>query len=150
MCIPSTFSSTADSSGTKIHQQTRKAISRRKPALVSAIRKFNTYCCKLKSLYNPTCGIPLPQPLPTELSKLRDRSTLMEDVWVMPSSQEVPRWLEEQKVREGIRGMLKVDRCAEEHHRLRKEADNLCRWWGREIATVELALRMPQCKADIS
>jgi hypothetical protein len=134
----------------KLHQQTRKAISRWKPALLSAIRKFNKYCSTLENLYDPACGIPLPLPLPTRLSELRDNSNLMEDIWITPSPQELPRWLEDQEVCKGIQAMLKVDRCAEEYRRLEKEADNLCRWWGQEIAAVELVLRLPECLFSLS
>lgn len=66
----------------------------------------------------------------------------MEDVWVEPSEEaDAPLWLEDQDVRAGIRAMLKKDRCREEQQRLGWEADNLCRWFGRELATVEVALR---------
>jgi hypothetical protein len=139
----------SESVGTKLHQQTRKAISRRKPALLAAIRKYNKYCNTLEELYDPASAIPLPKPLPLQLTGLRDSSDLMEDVWTAPSSQELPRWLEDQDVRDGIRSMLKMDRCREEHQRLKKEADNLCRWWGREIMAVELAVRTPACRTSV-
>jgi hypothetical protein len=57
-------------SGTKMHQNTRKAIAKRKPALMAAIRKFNTYCAILSSLYRAEWSIPLPKPLPSQLSTL--------------------------------------------------------------------------------
>jgi len=53
-------------------------------------------------------------------------------------------WLEDRDVRTGIQAMLKVDRCLEERRCLGWEADNLCRWFGRELAAVELALRRPK------
>jgi len=134
--------------GTKLHQQTRKAISKRKPALMTAIRKFNKYCETLESLHQPSWSIPLPQPLPTELAALRDGPTLREDVWISPSCGDVPRWLEDPDVREGIQAMLKVDRCSEERQRLRMEADNLCQWFHRELAAVELSLRTPSSTSD--
>ncbi|KII90983.1 hypothetical protein PLICRDRAFT_67778, partial [Plicaturopsis crispa FD-325 SS-3] len=127
--------------GTKLHQHTRKAIAKRQPALMTAIRKFNVYCQQLEELHQPEWSIPLPQPLPTKLADLRDGSNLMEDVWIAPSEGLTPRWLEDADVRDGIRAMLKLDRCLEERHRLGLEADNLCRWFGRELAAVELALR---------
>jgi hypothetical protein len=132
--------------GTKLHQTTRKAISKRKPALMNAIRKFNKYCMTLEMLYKPEWDIPLPEPLPTQLAVLRDSSTLMEDVWITPMEGQVPRWLEDADVREGIRAVLKVDRCLEERHRLGLEADNLCRWFGRELSAVEVALATPSSK----
>ena len=81
-----------------------------------------------------------------ELSALRDSIELMEDVWISPSQGAIPRWLEDPDVRDGIRVMLKQDRCMEEKRRLSVEADNLCRWFGREIAAVELTLCSDPCE----
>jgi hypothetical protein len=135
--------------GTKLHQQTRKAIMKRKPALMASIRKFNEYCSLLADLHNPSWAVSLPRPLPTELAELRDNSDLMEDVWLSPTSNGVPQWLEDQGVREGIRAMLKVDRCAEELRRLEREAQNLRDWFGHEFATLELALCTPACTSFV-
>ncbi|KAG2121677.1 hypothetical protein BD769DRAFT_1629375 [Suillus cothurnatus] len=79
----------------KLHQQTRKAIAKRQPALMTAIRKFNSYCEHLESLYDPSWSIPLPTPLPTKLADLQNDQTLMEDVWITPSVGDVPRWMED-------------------------------------------------------
>lgn len=114
---------------------------RRTPALMAAIRKFNKYCDVLATLSDPTANIPLPQHLKTDLSLLRDDPYLMEDVWVHPSTEAAPPWLTDPKVRKGIRAMLKVDRCIEENRRLGIEADNLCRWFGRELAAIELSIQ---------
>ena len=70
----------------------------------------------------------------------------MEDVWITPSVGEVPRWLEDSDVRDGIRALLKRERCREEQKRLGIEADNLCRFFGDELAALELTLRTPGCK----
>lgn len=131
--------------GTKLHQSTLKAIQKRKPALLTAIRKFNRYCAKLAELYKPEWGIPLPAPLPVMLDNLRGNGStiLMEDVWITRTPGTLPRWLEDSDVREGIRAMLKIDRCKEERLRLGIEADNLCRWFGRELSAVETALVLP-------
>ena len=40
--------------------------------------------------------------------------------------------------------MLKIDRANEEEVRLRREAGNLLRWFGRELAAIELALLDPK------
>jgi hypothetical protein len=37
--------------------------------------------------------------------------------------------------------MLKLDRCTEEFRCLGIEADNLCWWFGRELAAIELAIQ---------
>lgn len=127
--------------GTKLHQQTRKAITKRKPALLAAIRKFNKYCETLSKLAEHEDGEPtIPRPLPTELTILRDDPYLMEDVWVSPSSQTAPPWLTDAKIRKGIRAMLKRDRCIEEQHKLGREADGLGNWLERQLTAVELAI----------
>lgn len=110
---------------------------------MTAIRKFNSYCERLASLYEPSWGIPLPSPLPTKLTELRNDPKLMEDVWITPSVGEVPRWLEDSCIRDGIHA-LKRDRCEEEQIRLSIEADNLCRFFGDELAALELALQLPE------
>jgi hypothetical protein len=116
---------------------------------MNAIRKFNKYCTTLETLYKPEWDIPLPELLPTQLAVLQDSSTLMEDVWIMPMDGQVPRWLEDVDVHEGIRAVLKMDRCLEERRCLGLEADNLCRWFGRELSVVEVALATPSSKSFI-
>ena len=71
--------------GTKLHQQTRKAIAKRQPVLMSAIHKFNKYCKQLEQLYDPEYAIPLPTPLSVKLADLRNDQTLLHNVWITPS-----------------------------------------------------------------
>lgn len=81
------------------------------------------------------------------MADLRNSPVLMEDVWITRSVDGIPRWLEDLTVREGIRAMLKADRCLEERRRLGDEADNLCRWYGWELGAVELATALPESKS---
>jgi hypothetical protein len=113
---------------------------------MTAIRKFNSYCEHLESIFDPSWGVPLPTPLPTKLADLRNDQTLMEDVWITPSVGDVPRWIKDTDVRDGIQALLKRERCREEQRRLGLEADNLCRWFGTELTALELALRSPASK----
>ncbi|KIK15530.1 hypothetical protein PISMIDRAFT_16447 [Pisolithus microcarpus 441] len=130
--------------GTKLHQQTWKAIAKCQPMLMAAIRKYNTYCEHLSQLYDSSWAIPLPCPLPTKLVDLRNDTSLMEDVWITPSPGETPRWLEDADVRDGIRALLKQERCLEEQRRLSLEADNMCRWFGYELSAIQVALRQSE------
>ncbi|KAF7439857.1 hypothetical protein PC9H_000194 [Pleurotus ostreatus] len=132
--------------GTKLHQRTRNAITKRRPALLTAINKFNALCGTLERLHDPTWLVPLPKPLPTQLSGLRDAQELMEDVWITPSDSAVPRWLENLDVRNGIRSMQKIHRCTEETVRLHREAENMCLWLTAESAAVRQALTIPRHK----
>lgn len=71
----------------------------------------------------------------------------MEDVWITPSSEsQLPRWLEDVRVRNGIRALLKLDRCREERQRLQLESENMCRWYGNKLTSIEVALRLPECE----
>ncbi|KAG1755309.1 hypothetical protein EDD22DRAFT_981585 [Suillus occidentalis] len=92
---------------TKLHQHIHKAITKRQSVLMTAIRKFNLYCECLELLHDPTWNIPLPTPLPTKLAELHGDQTLMQDVWITPSIGEVPRWLEDLDIRDGIHALLK-------------------------------------------
>ena len=114
---------------------------------MSAIRKFNSYCERLAELYDVSSGIPLPSPLLTKLAELRNDQSLLEDVWISPSVREIPWWLEDIDVREGIRAVLKIDRCLEEQRRLGIEADNMCRWFSHELCAIELAIWQPESKS---
>ena len=102
----------------------------------------------MKKLREKDWNIPLPTHLPTELGVLREDPSLLTDVWISPAKTKAAsaRWLEDANVRRGIRAMLAKDRCLEERRRLGDEADNLCRWYGNELAAVELALRTASCK----
>ncbi|KAJ8474908.1 hypothetical protein ONZ45_g15793 [Pleurotus djamor] len=130
--------------GTKKHQRTRQAITKRKPALFKAITKFNSLCESLRELYDPSWRVPLPEPLPTQLSVLRDAQSLLEDVWISPSETSVPRWLENLGVRNGIRAMHKFNRCQEEQQRILWEVDNMSSWIKAESRGVEMALNDPK------
>lgn len=85
-------------SGTKLHQVTHAAIKRCTPALMAGLQKYNNLCARLISLYKPEWTIPLPEPLPTELSILRDAPNLLTDVWISRPADTVPRWLENKNV----------------------------------------------------
>ncbi|KAJ6581867.1 hypothetical protein B0H19DRAFT_1331557 [Mycena capillaripes] len=129
-----------ESLGTKLHQATRKAIARRRPALLRSITKFNAYCVQLQELRPPQCQIPIPLPLSTQLNGLRNDPSLYEDVWITPSVGEIPRWLEDAEVRDGIRNLHIVDRCIEEGSRLKLECTSMSNWLTQELAIVTRAL----------
>lgn len=126
--------------GTKLHQSTRKAISKRQPSLLKAIKKFNTGCETLEQLRPPQCNIPIPSPLSTQLNGLRNDPSLHEDVWISPSAGPVPRWLNDADVRDGIRSLHVADRCGEEVVRLNLERENLRRWLLEEREVVKRAI----------
>ncbi|KAJ7078554.1 hypothetical protein B0H15DRAFT_1000961 [Mycena belliarum] len=128
--------------GTKLHQSTRKAISKRQPSLLKAIKKFNAGCESLARLRPADCNVPIPSPLSTQLNGLRNDPDLHEDVWITPSVGPIPRWLNDEDVRDGIRSLHVADRCAEEVIRLNLERDNLRRWLLEEMDVVRRAIEL--------
>lgn len=112
--------------------------------MTTAVCRFNRYCAELTALYDPEWNIPLPRPLPITIAELRKEPDLLEDVWIYRTEVAVPPWLGDSTVRNGIRGMLRQDRCLEERRRLGEEADNLCRWFGKELHAIDNAIVMYQ------
>ncbi|KAG5335779.1 hypothetical protein C0989_000367, partial [Termitomyces sp. Mn162] len=129
--------------GTKLHQATHAAIKKHAPTLMAGLQKYNDICATLSAMYKPEWKIPLPEPLPTELKPLHDVSHLMQDVWINCPTEEVPQWLSDSTVQEGIWAMLKTEWCTEELQQLHVEAINLSLWFSCELAAVELALIKP-------
>ncbi|KAJ2914613.1 hypothetical protein MD484_g5799, partial [Candolleomyces efflorescens] len=129
--------------GTKAHQYYRQSIAKRMPALRKLIRKFNDLCAQAKARYKPQWNIPLPQPLPEEIAKLKKDPGLMEDVWISSAPCTSYQWLYDANIREAMRAIHRKERCLEEVRRLGIELDNLCRWFGSEMKAVEIALALP-------
>ncbi|KAF6759812.1 hypothetical protein DFP72DRAFT_1166659 [Ephemerocybe angulata] len=130
--------------GTKLHQYARRAIAKRTPTLLKAIRKFNKICGECAEIYRPEYNIPLPEVLPVDLHDLQHNSSILEDIWMSPASPDGNAWLYDSDVREAMRAVQQADRCQEEVKRLGIEFDNLCRWFGKELTSVELALVVPE------
>ncbi|KNZ72708.1 hypothetical protein J132_02142 [Termitomyces sp. J132] len=78
---------------TKLHQATCAAIKKCDPALMAGLRKYNNLCATLATMCQPKWGLPLPEPLPTELWPLHDAPSLMEDMWISHPMEQVPCWL---------------------------------------------------------
>ncbi|KAJ7339964.1 hypothetical protein DFH08DRAFT_704657 [Mycena albidolilacea] len=127
--------------GTKLYQATQKAISKRTPALLKAISKFNDHCSNLERLRPEGCNIPIPRALPTKLEALRNDPSVHEDVWTTPQEGEIPRWMDDKDVRDGIQSLLVLDRCEEEMQRLATERTNLARWLDHELLVVGHAMQ---------
>ncbi|KAJ7888403.1 hypothetical protein B0H14DRAFT_2337221 [Mycena olivaceomarginata] len=126
--------------GTKLTQATKKAMARRRPALLRDVVKFNKHCEMFAELRPQGCRIPIPMPLPTDLVELRDDPILHQDIWTEVTTGPLPRWLEDADVRDGIRSLHVVDRCGEERRRLDLERENLRRWLKQELAIVRRAI----------
>ncbi|KAJ7347137.1 hypothetical protein DFH08DRAFT_700907 [Mycena albidolilacea] len=125
--------------GTKLHQSTRKAISNHQPSLLKAIKKFNTGCETMEQL-RPQCNIPITSPLSTQLNGLRNDPSLHEDVWISPLAGLVPQWLNDADVCNGIHSLHVADRCGEGVVWLNLERENLRHWLLEEREVVKRAI----------
>ncbi|KAJ6531047.1 hypothetical protein B0H19DRAFT_1082031 [Mycena capillaripes] len=105
-----------------------------------AITKFNAYCAQLEELQPLQCNLPIPSPLSTQLNGLRNDPTLYEDVWITLSVGQIPCWLDDSDVRDGIRSLHVVDRSIEEEERPKLESTNMSNWLTQELAIVSRAL----------
>ena len=127
--------------GTRLHQQTRTSIKKRSKPLTNAILKYNGYCETIRDLAGPTPAFPLPQPLPTELSELRDHNGLLDDVWIASDDHpDPPAWLVNPLVHEGICARLDVDHIGEEFQCLHLEASNMHQWYYHQLTVTHIAL----------
>ncbi|KAJ2932559.1 hypothetical protein H1R20_g4550, partial [Candolleomyces eurysporus] len=127
--------------GTKMHQHVRSAMTKKTAALTAAIKRYNTECQSLAAVSKPEWNIPLPEPLPTNMGELKTCTTLMENVWIEPIQGDSQRWVHDQDVRDGIRAMLRLKRCREEHQRLGREADNMLKWYRKELKAITAAIK---------
>ncbi|EJD33547.1 hypothetical protein AURDEDRAFT_76906, partial [Auricularia subglabra TFB-10046 SS5] len=130
--------------GTKQHQRVLQSIQRRPPAIHNAIARYNTCCARVRELVPAGRTFPLPQPLPTDISKLRNDPALLEDVWVSNIPAGCARWLTDSTVRGAIRAQLSLDRCAVERTRLVREESQLLEWLKLEARAITVALYAPQ------
>ena len=129
-----------------MHQHVRSAMAKKAASLTTAIKRYNKECQALSAIAKPEWNIPLPKPLPTSMAELKKCTTLMENVWVEPVVDDSKRWVHDQDVRDGIRAMLRLKRCNEESRRLSWEADNMLRWYTRELQAIIAAIQEPTSK----
>ncbi|KAH7092859.1 hypothetical protein BKA62DRAFT_745289 [Auriculariales sp. MPI-PUGE-AT-0066] len=124
------------------HQRSLGNLDRTRKSTIKCIERYNGLCKQIATL-TPAPGddIALPQPLDTNLAKLRDSPALLEDVWIGGPRLATDRWLTDVSVRVAIRAMHQLDRCREEEVRLLRERDNLTRWALAEWVSIGEALQ---------
>jgi hypothetical protein len=128
--------------GTKLHQRTLNVMKNREPAHKKAITHYNKLCAELKELHKDEYNVPPPLPLQSSIEVLKEDPDLMQDVWIGKPSEPIPRWVTDEKVRNGIRGILLLDRCKEERARVTLESRNLLNWYEKSVAALEVARRL--------
>lgn len=94
----------------------------------------------IASNHAPAGAIP-PQPIQRDgLFKLDVDDDIWQDVGLDDDHDgPIPRWLGDDRVREGIRGMMEWDRCCEEEVRVCKERCALQEWFTEEWECNQMA-----------
>ena len=109
------------------------------------VTSYNQLCTQLATLIKrgeaPTTAI-APKPIQREGLFALD---VDDDIWQdtgLDDDQgvQVPRWLGDDKVREGIQALLELDRCSEEQHRVIKERAAMQEWFVEEWNSLSKAL----------
>lgn len=83
-------------------------------------------------------------PLPIDKKKVFTLD-IDSDVWndaglLGDDAADIPQWMSNHQVRQGIQALLEFHRCCEELQRLKVEFSNLRRWFISEIEAVQSAL----------
>ena len=101
-----------------MHQYIRQSIGKCIPAFRRSLRRYNELCARAASCYKREWGIPLPKPLPEDLTKLKSDPDLLEDVWIGSAPETTYEWLYDSDIREAMRAVHRKQRCLEEIRRI--------------------------------
>ncbi|KAH7090906.1 hypothetical protein BKA62DRAFT_761463, partial [Auriculariales sp. MPI-PUGE-AT-0066] len=133
--------------GTKEHQAVLSGMAKRTPALKTAIAHHNAIITELRHILLDTrMEYPLPELLPSEISKLKTThaDALLQDVIVLQPGQALEVWMTDPTIRLGIRYINALDRCREERARLKQEERNLHHMVKRSSTQIRAAMQDQQ------
>ncbi|KII83000.1 hypothetical protein PLICRDRAFT_76994, partial [Plicaturopsis crispa FD-325 SS-3] len=122
------------------------SVKRREPGILALARAYNKLCDELVSLIKRRKGLPgavAPARIQREgLFKLDVDDDIWQDIGLDDDENgngEIPLWLGDDNVREGIRARLELDRCIEEEARLGKERCAMQEWMLEEWMVLKEA-----------
>ncbi|KII82981.1 hypothetical protein PLICRDRAFT_84208, partial [Plicaturopsis crispa FD-325 SS-3] len=129
-----------------LRSHTKERIKTREPGIVSLAKSYNILCEQLASLIARGQGLPgavAPTPIARDgLFKLDVDDDIWQDIGLDEedsTATEIPGWLGDDNVREGIRARLDLDRCLEEEDRLGRERCAMQEWMMEEWGTLQSA-----------
>jgi hypothetical protein len=131
----------------KLEKHAQSQLKRKEPGIQTLARKYNKLCNDLEKMINkkkaPRGAI---SPLAIEMDSLF-KLDVDDDIWQdigltddLDDSSEIPDWLGNDKVREGIKVLLEYDRCLEEMQRIRHERISMQEWFLEEWVVLQEAL----------
>ena len=121
-------------------------IKRRDPGISRLVKSYNDLCAEmahLVSMQDAPLGAKVPEPLQREgLFQLDVDDSIWQDIGLSEEHDgDVPRWIGDDDVRQGIKWMLQLERCSEEESRLMRERLAMQAWMVEEWNCTEMAFR---------
>lgn len=134
----------------KDHAQTKASIHRSEKGITAVINKYNKLVEEMAG-HKRDRKAPSKTVLPRLVdAKMIFRLDVDELLWQddpglgEEDCEELPRWLSDDNVREGIVAMLECDRCKEEIERLDHECTAMQQWLADELGAIQAALQNAQ------
>lgn len=140
----------------KLDKHVGSQIKRKEPGIQTLARKYNKLCEDLKKmilLKKAPLGAIAPLSIESDgLFKLDVDDDIWQDIGLtdeQDNNRDIPRWLGDENVRQGIKALLELDRCNEEDRRLSYERLAMQEWMLEEWQVLEQAIIWSQDDEDI-
>ena len=122
-------------------------LKRKEPGIQQLARKYNQLCNDMVVMIEKRkapLGAVAPHMIERDsLFKLDVDDEIWQDVGLQGDLQdEIPLWLGDENVRQGIKSLLKLDRCEEEERRFCKEKQAMHDWMVEEWTCVTEAINL--------
>jgi hypothetical protein len=132
-------------SANKLRAHAEGQMKRKEPGIQQLRRTYNELCEDLESMIahgTAPQGAVAPHTIEKEgLFKLDVDDEIWQDIGLVDFEGQIPRWLGDDKVRQGIKSSLELDRCEEEERRLCKERQAIQDWMVEEWHCVDAAIK---------
>ena len=127
----------------KLDKHIVNSVKHPEPSIQRLIKSYNAMCAEMRQLAPRRAYLPCPLDI-SDIYKLDVDDPIWHDEGLGEASEEaegdVPCWMCDENVRNGIRHLLDQDRCIEEEQRLQKEHCTLQEWLREEWQCLLLAI----------
>ena len=140
----------------KLEKHAKAQIKRKEPGIQTLARKYNKLCAELTQMIvakKAPRGAVAPSEIQQDgLFKLDVDDDIWQDIGLtdeVDNLQDIPDWLGNEDVRNGIKALLERDRCIEEERRLVQERLSMQQWMQEEWLVVNAALECAEEDLDV-
>ncbi|KAJ2936436.1 hypothetical protein H1R20_g659, partial [Candolleomyces eurysporus] len=134
----------ASASERRLKNHVEGQFSRSQPNLLDLVKSYNSLCVEIEKLIGSHHAPPhavAPKQLEREgLFSLDVDDAIWDDHGLDDHTQEIPLWLGNQQVKDGIKAFLMKSRCEEEQQYLQREVEGLVKWFMEEWNLIEVSL----------